>query len=106
MFASGAELATTPFLVVVSNGPVPAPLPRADAQTTRQMVSEGRYIADSDRGNISFAPALTQERKKLLHNALVFTNVPRFASTSLRASHCLKYDSALYHGSCSAFNRL
>jgi hypothetical protein len=71
MFASGAELATTPFLVVVSNGPVPAPLPHADAQTARQMVSEGRYIAASDRGNI-FAPAPTQERKKLLHNALVF----------------------------------
>jgi len=103
MFASGAELATTPFLAVVSNGTVPVPLPRADAQTARQIVSEGRYIADSDRGNI-FAPAHTQERKKLLHNALVFTNVPRFASTSLRVSHCLKYDSALYHGSCSAFN--
>ena len=104
MFASGAELVTTPFLVVVSNGPVPARFPRVDAQTARQIASEGRYIADSDRGNI-FAPALlTQERKKLLHNALVFTNVPRFASTSLRVSHCLKYDSALYHGSCSAFN--
>jgi len=72
MFASGAELATTPFLVVVSNGPVPAPLSRADAQTARQIVPEGRYIADSGRGNISFAPALTEERKKLLHNALVF----------------------------------
>ena len=74
MFASGAELATTPFLVVVSNGPVPAPLPRADAQTARQIVSEGRYLVTIDRGNI-FAPALTQECKKLLHNALVFTNV-------------------------------
>jgi hypothetical protein len=43
MFASGAELPTTPFLVVVSNGPVPAPpLPRADAQTARQIVSENR----------------------------------------------------------------
>jgi len=72
MFAFGAELATTPFLVVVSNGPVPAPFPRADAQTARQIVSENRYIADSDRGNISFAPALIQEHKKLFHNAFVF----------------------------------
>jgi hypothetical protein len=29
MFASGAELAITPPLVVVSNGPVPEPLPFA-----------------------------------------------------------------------------
>jgi hypothetical protein len=41
MFASGAEFATT-FLVVVSNGPVPAHLPCADTQTARQIVSEGR----------------------------------------------------------------
>ena len=99
MFASGAELPMTPFLVVVSNGPVPAPFPRADAQTARQIVSEGCYIAA-----ISFALALTQERKKLLHNALVFHKRLRFASTSFRASHCLKYDSGFYHGNCSAFN--
>ena len=60
MFASGAEWPTTPFWVVVSNGPVPVPLPRADAQTARQIVSEGRYIADSDRGNI-FCAGATQE---------------------------------------------
>jgi len=72
MFASGAELATTPFFDRrLERTWESGAFARADAQKARQMVFEGRYTTASDRGNI-FAAALTRERKKLLHNALVF----------------------------------